>query len=341
MPTKITYGTPTRDILQLLDGRDTAVAYDNIVYGNGGGDAITGGSGNDWIWGAASDASLTGVADTFIGGAGDDVIISWANNSLLSGGDGNDILIFSGPLATAASFATLQGGDGNDQLWALGGGVLYGGNGDDTLVGGGYLDGGYGNDLLIATTNSTTAYGSVGDDTLYAAPGVGAAVLNGGIGADVIVGNGQYDRLIAGNDKAQDILIGGPGKDEFDEGGQGIFTNGYLPAFSGKPELYPSAAGLDVIWNFQIGLDDLVIPTESYYGDMPYAPGVVGSTDPATTGYNADLGLSGTLIRLDYVRGISGNYFHQNVVFLAGITTDIQSLIAAGSLHFNDAVATY
>ena len=337
MPTKFTFGTSAADTFTLADGRDVSVSYDNIAFGNGGQDAITGGTGNDWIWGSSADAANNTGPDTFLGGAGDDVIISWSNNSFLDGGTGNDIIIYSGPAPTATQAATLQGGDGNDQLWSLNGAVSYGGNGDDLLVGGGYLDGGFGNDLLIATTNNTTAYGSVGDDTLYAQTGVTGVTLNGGIGKDVIVGNGGNDKLIAGNDVVQDVLIGGPGKDEFDEGGIG---NKIVEPASQNPQTYPDAANTDIIWNFQVGTDDLVIPTTAYYLST-LGPGNAGLSFVSTSGYNASLGLSGTAIRLEGLTGSGILSFHTyyDVAFLAGVTTDINALTAAGSLHFNDSVA--
>jgi Ca2+-binding RTX toxin-like protein len=246
------------------------------------------------------------------------------------------VIIYSGQGGSNGLTTTLQGGDGNDQLWGLNGGSLFGGNGDDALVGGGYLDGGAGDDLLIATTNQTHAYGSLGNDTLYAGSGVMGAYLNGGLGADVIVGNGLGDRLIPGNDQVQDVLIGGNGSDEFDIGGHGDVTFGQLPPFSGMPEQFPSAVNADVIWNFQVGIDNLVLPTAGYYS--PNFPPYASYT--AVSGYNSDLGLNGTLIRWDFYRGLGGFYSHQDMAFLAGVTTDINSLVAAGSLHFDDSVTT-
>ena len=336
MPTKFTFGTSARDVLQLIDGRDLAVTYDNIAFGNGGGDAITGGTGNDWIWGSAADASLSGTADTFLGGAGNDVIVSWGANSYLDGGDGNDIIIYSGAAPAGGNFATLQGGAGDDQLWAFNGGALYGGDGNDTIVGGQYLDGGFGNDLLIATASNTSAYGSVGDDSLWAGSGYSGITLNGGIGSDVIVGNGLNDRLIAGNDQVKDVLIGGAGRDEFNEGGYGGESSGHNQAGT-IPDDLPNAANDDVIWNFQVGTDDLIVPTATY----PFGPNPLGQTGGyfSTSGFNADLGLSGTMIRWHYSRAFQSFYQYRDMVFLAGVTTDIPTLVAAGSLHFNDAVA--
>ena len=348
MPTRFIYGTAnTPDTISVPDGRDPSVTYDYIVYGYGGGDKITGGTGNDAIIGSQSDdfygrnLSWNGIADTFIGGVGDDYLWSFANNSYLDGGAGDDLIIYSGMGPTASAETTIFGGDGNDQIWALNGAVSYGGNGDDVIVGAGYLDGGYGNDYLITTGVNDLAYGSVGDDSLWAAGS--NVLLNGGIGADTIVGNGGNDRLIAGPDQSVDVLIGGSGdgvfqatgRDEFDEGGLGVGVGGTLVA---GPEQFASAAKGDLIWNFQIGIDDLVIPTAAYYN-----PGAAQNDYySSTSGYNADLGLSGTFITWNYFRAFGGGvYTHAPVVFLAGVTTDIPTLIAAGSLHYSDAVVTY
>jgi Ca2+-binding RTX toxin-like protein len=333
MPTKIINGTPASELIQVTDSHDPTLQVDTVVYGAGGSDTIYGGDGNDWIWGSAADAFSPSVLDYFYGGTGDDTLVAWGNGSLLDGGAGNDVIIYSGPGGSNGLTTTLQGGDGDDQLWALNGGSLFGGNGNDTLVGGGYLDGGAGEDLLVATTSQTRAYGSVGDDTLYAGSGVTGAYLDGGIGRDVLVGNGMGDRLIAGSDQVQDVLIGGNGPDEFDIGGHGNVVGGSIDF----PRQNPSAVNADVIWNFQVGVDNLVLPTT--YTDPALGIGISYAVIP---GYNSDLGLSGTLIeRESFTSHAGGEYSLTDMVFLAGVTTDYDTLVAAGSLHFDDAVLNY
>ena len=335
MSTQFYYGTDGTDTIFTSDGHDPSLSYDDIVFSDGGSDTVTGGTGNDWIWGSSADYGYSSYADTFYGGAGNDVIVSWADNSYLDGGAGNDILIYSGQAATSSSYATLQGGDGNDQLWALNGGYLYGGAGDDLLVGSDYLDGGTGNDLLIASGDYTNAYGGEGNDTLYAVGGGYGIILYGGTGADVIVGSGHNDILIAGFDTVQDILIGAAGHDEFDIGGHGDFTSGSLAS---GVEYIPSAANADVIWNFQVGVDDLVLPTAAYYS----ADATASRYYSAVSGYDPTVGLSGTFIEWNSFKNTGGGaYQHLAVAFLAGVATDVPTLLAAGSLHFNDAVVNY
>jgi Ca2+-binding RTX toxin-like protein len=346
MPTRFIFGTTGPDNLIVPDGRDSSVAYDNIVYGFGGDDNIVGGTGNDWVWGSTSDTSFPAVFANVSGGAGDDVIVGYGNGSLLDGETGNDVIIYSGPGGSNGVTTTLQGGNGDDQLWTLNEASLFGGNGNDTLVGGQYLDGGAGDDLLITTVNQSKAYGSLGNDTLYAGSGVTGSSLNGGIGADVLVGNGLGDQLIPGNDQLQDVLIGGNGPDEFDIGGHGdsitLPTDILMRPQTPIPSYYLSTLHTDIIWNFQVGVDNLVLPTADYYSPLAPAFTLPNTTYVAASGYNSDLGLSGTLIRWE---GSVINPFDEttvlDMVFLAGVTTDINTLTNAGSLHFNDAVVNY
>jgi Ca2+-binding RTX toxin-like protein len=210
--TRFVFGTLGADNLTLPDGHDPSLNYDVIAQGFGGDDTITGGTGNDWIWGSTTDAPIInqtgGRYNIFSGGAGDDVLVSYgAVGTVLDGGAGNDILILgSSPPFSASGIVKLEGGAGDDQLWATGGAILTtegsititqlgGGAGNDTLVGGGFLYGEDGNDLLIVgntalgggtaseavgpgsrlglTVNvAYEGFGGSGNDTLYAATGV-------------------------------------------------------------------------------------------------------------------------------------------------------------------------
>ena len=97
----------------------TGLAVDMIdlnLFGNGEGNILHGGNGNDTISGgfaANSDERLEYGDDTLYGGAGDDVLYGLEDNDTLYGGTGDDALL---------------GGGHND--------VLYGGAGDDNLIGG-------------------------------------------------------------------------------------------------------------------------------------------------------------------------------------------------------------
>ena len=81
-------------------GNTTATVTDplvdavNIFEGMGGADIISGGAGNDTIYGAQAgdDLSTTDLADNLSGGAGDDKLYGQTGDDTLSGGDGIDIL---------------------------------------------------------------------------------------------------------------------------------------------------------------------------------------------------------------------------------------------------------
>jgi Ca2+-binding RTX toxin-like protein len=119
----------------------------------------------------------------FKGKGGDDCFVNETDiPSDADGGSGND---------------TLQGGGGRD--------TLNGGQGDDSLHGGGGAD-----DLN----------GGEGDDTLKG--GAGKDQLNGGQGSDLVDGEGGADVITGGKgpggrDGDRDTLIGGAGKDTFQD----------------------------------------------------------------------------------------------------------------------------
>ncbi|OYW08886.1 MAG: hypothetical protein B7Z53_03995, partial [Rhodospirillales bacterium 12-71-4] len=98
-----------------------------LVWGDAGGDSLSGGAGNDEMGGGYGN-------DTIAGGLGHDLISGDAGRDSLVGGSGND---------------TLLGGDGDD--------TLSGGTGNDYLDGGSGYDNyvwyvGDGNDTVIGST---------------------------------------------------------------------------------------------------------------------------------------------------------------------------------------------
>ena len=99
--------------IERLHGSD----YHDILAGDGRDNTLTGGAGNDTLYGGPA-----GGDDTLHGGAGHDRLFGGKGNDTLHGGDGHDTL--RGNLGAD----TLRGGDGND--------TLHGGAGADTLTGG-------------------------------------------------------------------------------------------------------------------------------------------------------------------------------------------------------------
>jgi Ca2+-binding RTX toxin-like protein len=169
-------GATNNDWLVGGEGSDIVSAGngDNVLWGDnaptstdlvppqddpaGGNDTLSGGSGNDVIYGGGGNDQLGGFAgndylhggfghDIADGGLGDDRVYGGAGNDQLAGYLGNDLLV---------------GEAGNDKLNGdVGNDILIGGTGEDNLTGEG------GNDLLItgsvANEHSTwTSVASVG-----------------------------------------------------------------------------------------------------------------------------------------------------------------------------------
>ena len=162
---------------------------------------------------AASSVDLTLVVN---GGEGDDSITAGAGPDTLQGGGGQDTLIGDGGTGGATSHDTLDGGPGND--------TLRGGAGRDELRGGAGSDEAY---YLERAAGVTISLNGVADDgEAGESDNVFADVeeLQGGQGADTLVGNGEAN--ILNGEAGADSLTGGGGVDTF-RGGAGadhLFT---------------------------------------------------------------------------------------------------------------------
>jgi Ca2+-binding RTX toxin-like protein len=219
-----------------------------------------GGDGNDMISGSA-------VSNTLAGGAGNDTLFGSAGNDTLSGGSGTDTAnysAFTGNLVanltagfafgagigsdSLSSIENFVGGSGNDAIFAAVGGSmlsggagndtlfgtaavdnLIGGDGDDVLEGGGgsdTLDGGRGNDYIYGTASVETLIGGFNLDTLDYSASTGALTVRlwnntasgGDAQGDVISGfenvtGGFGGDFLAGNDTAANLVLGGAGND--------------------------------------------------------------------------------------------------------------------------------
>jgi Ca2+-binding RTX toxin-like protein len=182
-------GSGGSDLITGTDGRDVILgkAGDDTLIGNGGRDIIRGDDGDDYIVGGAGD-------DTLWGGAGDDVIAGGAGNDWISGGAGDD---------------RLYGGTGDDVIAGdEGDDLLDGGDGDDVLAGG------TGNDVLLGGAGDDILRGEAGSDVLDG--GDANDLLSGGEGADIVRGGEGDDHVIADDDAADDLYIGGAGHDTID-----------------------------------------------------------------------------------------------------------------------------
>jgi Ca2+-binding RTX toxin-like protein len=204
-----------------IDGADSA-------------DSIDGGAGNDLLQGASNDDVLNGGPgndvfltnhletgnDTKNGGDGNDRIIGTRDpgNDVYIGGAGADLLDFSD---AAAGIRISLDGVANDgpagETDNAGTDIenLKGGRGNDTLVGNSsrnLIEGFAGNDTLRGgsppPSRTGTSISFLGDDT-----------LDGGIGSDVMHGEGGDDRLLARDavdDQETAAMSCGSGNDRLD-----------------------------------------------------------------------------------------------------------------------------
>ena len=130
----------------------TGSSYNDILAGDQRPNKLSGGSGNDTLYGGPGGDYRN--ADTMRGGPGNDHVFGGRGDDTLYGDSGAD---------------TLRGGPDED--------TLYGGTGDDTL------DGGNDDDILEGGSGSDKLYGGDGDDILDG--GYGDDVLEGGDGSDI------------------------------------------------------------------------------------------------------------------------------------------------------------
>lgn len=176
-------------------GNDTFNGNDFGVAGDGDGDVITAGLGDDTLNGNGGDDTLVGGDDSDVlnGGNGNDLLDESADtdgDNLLSGAGGNDILL------GGAGDDELRGGGGDDSIDGSAGGenIMFGGNGNDTITAsdnGDRLTGGTGDDSLIGGDGGDKFKGGDGADTLIG--GAGDDTLKGGDGDDSITGNDGAD----------------------------------------------------------------------------------------------------------------------------------------------------
>lgn len=192
---------------------------DDVVFGAGGNDTLSGGLGNDnldggdgddWIYGEVGDDRLRGGSGSNIlyGGAGTDTA------DYRTAGSGLNVIVASGAWTVdrtiSDNFADgmIENVDASDHADVLtgsaGANVLKGFAGDDKI------HGGDGNDGLDGGDGADKIHGGLGADTL--AGGSGNDELSGETGADTIDG-GAGDDVIHLTADGEDIVDGGAGTD--------------------------------------------------------------------------------------------------------------------------------
>lgn len=223
-------GTAFNDILKGSYGG-------NALYGLGGNDTLDGGYGGDTLDGGAG-------ADTLIGGEGNDAFFVDDGGDIVleNEGDGTDTVksSISFVLGQHLENLTLLGGAALNATGNVEANILTGNSGDNVLRGEGgddTLEGGDGIDIL---------FGGAGDDTFVIGDAGDIIVENEGEGTDTVVvttsfvleanlenltllgsaainGTGNADANVLTGNEADNILTGGGGNDTF-IGGDGIDT---------------------------------------------------------------------------------------------------------------------
>lgn len=229
-------GGDAETILQLFfstNDRMTGGDGDDVLYGFGGTDTLTGGAGVDTAYGGDGNDVFKmqdGEIDTAVGGAGNDRYYI----------DGIDSI-------------TEVDGEGTDTAYIVGTYVLDEGNSIENLNG-------FGRDAVSISGNSArnTIKGGSGDDTLS---GLGDRdTISGGNGNDVIFGGDEYDRLFG--DGGADVIYGDDGTDRID-GGTGN-DDLYGGGADGVKDTFiftvaATSFGRDTIHDFEDGIDRIQI----------------------------------------------------------------------------------
>lgn len=243
-------GDAEGDILVRI-GNAIGSAFDDILTGNEGANALRGGDGNDILLGRGADASGSiaprdvldggnGIDTADYGDAAQGVRVDLTRGEADDGGSFADQLISIESIGGSAHDDVVIGDGGANNLWGFGG--------DDSLAGGGGSDslrGGAGQDLLAGGLGADRLDGGDGIDTVtYAGSTLGVTVdlgantgqigeaqgdtfagienlvgsvrgdsLKGNAGANMLSGEDSNDRLTGAG--GADVLNGGLGGDLF------------------------------------------------------------------------------------------------------------------------------
>ena len=215
-------------------GRGNAIANtitggsgNDFLYGMAGDDQLNGGAGNDFLDGGDGADNLQGGAgnDNMSGGAGNDRLEGGLGADSMTGGSGDDVYL----VDNAADSVKESANGGTDVVqttllkYTLANNVetlVFTGTGNFTGRGNAIantITSGSGNDSLYGMGGNDQLNGGAGNDALDG--GDGADNLQGGAGNDNLTGGAGNDRLEGG--QGNDTLTGGSGNDTF------VFSAGF------------------------------------------------------------------------------------------------------------------
>lgn len=241
LPTELHTGAGGYDEVKGGSGKDTIYVESTSSngYGNGGDDKVVvtsfdgrgyGNAGNDTIVVAMGEGQGHG------GDGNDTISVTWADNTYIDAGAGNDVVRLTNP-ANYSGDNGIIGGPGVDTVDYSGiggdlvlrndawsghyfspGGVVTPVSDTDGITGVENLTGGAGNDIITGTAGKNILKGNGGNDTIRGMAGgdvlwgaAGNDKLYGGDGADALQGEAGDDFLQG--DAGNDFLSGGTGAD--------------------------------------------------------------------------------------------------------------------------------
>lgn len=198
----------------------TASGVSNYLNGGFGADTITGGEGNNHIYGNSQFTQVGAVDPGNMTPDSGDMITVGGGTNYINGNAGADMIT----VGTAATPGTTTPG-GNTTPGtpgSTGSNRVFGGADSDTITiqgaGLNQVNGNTGNDTITAgtATGDNTLRGGMGDDSITA--GRGHDVVMGDVGNDTLVVSGETTAAVAGTASNTHItsLTGGAGSDTFD-----------------------------------------------------------------------------------------------------------------------------
>jgi Ca2+-binding RTX toxin-like protein len=286
---------------QHIGGNDAGIdyaRYDDANYGN----LTIRLDGGANVGAAAVNDSYNGI-EGLVGGVGNDTIVGNGNANFLFGVGGNDSIYGQG----GADY--LNGGDGTNNLW--------GGAAADQHIGGSgldyarYDDANYGNLTIRLDGGANVGAVAVGDTY------TGIEGLVGGLGNDIIVGNGSNNQLFGGG--GTDYIDARAGNDYMNGGGAAdrfVFATALN-----------AATNVDTIADFAHAVDDIVLSQAIFAG--------IGATLDAS---EFQVGLADTATDRIIYNNITGQLFYDSNGNAAGGQTLFATVTVGTVLDTGDFV---
>ena len=321
-------GGSGEDIIQTRSGDDVLYGNqnDDWIYSGRGTDFVDGGTGHDFIriagagearGGKGNDDLKAEASADLYGGQGQDTLLGGKEASILSGGDGADVIrsgmtfhythpdkagdeIYGGKsndhIVGGNANDDIYGGTGKDTILGKDGADLIkggndadsidGGNGVDTIYGGNAY-GGSGNDTLEGGSTMDRLFGGKDNDTLTGMDG--ADYLDGGSGNDALFGGRGADTFNGGD--GNDIVVGGDGDDAL----RGGHDDDVLTGGTGEDRFgFGDDGSTDVVTDFTVGEDQIELV--NFSGNLAFDDLFLSQDDSAVV-----IQAGNTTIRLENV----------------------------------------